>query len=284
MCWMSKWLVVGALAGASLAGPAAAGALDDIQKSNTLRLAFREDAPPFSYRAAAGEPAGFMVDLCRLVAENVARQIKKPGLKVTYVPVTSVNRFDVIAQGKADLLCEATTHTLSRREIVAFSIPTFFDGTSFVVGPRGSRNVNDLAGKKVGVLAGTTTEQNLRQMLKAAAIGAEVVVVKTHQDGMRQLASGGVAAYFADHSILMSLLAADRSLADLQLIDAFLSIEPFALAMRSGDEKFRLAVDRALSEIYRSGGIMPIFRRTFGDKIDPGAKLRALYTTAGLPD
>jgi polar amino acid transport system substrate-binding protein/glutamate/aspartate transport system substrate-binding protein len=64
-----------------------------------------------------------MVDLCRAVADGLAKQIGMADLKVTYVPVTSTDRFDAITGGKADLLCEATTVTLRRRESLGFSLP-----------------------------------------------------------------------------------------------------------------------------------------------------------------
>jgi len=51
-----------------------------------------------------------------------------------------------------------------------------------------------------------------------------------------------------------------------------------------GDSDFRLAVDRALSHIYRSGEIVPIFERTFGGKAKPSQILQTLYLISGLPD
>jgi hypothetical protein len=39
----------------------------------------------------------------------------------------------------------------------------------------------------------------------------------------------------------------------------YLSLEPYALALARGDSDFRLAVDRALSQIYRSGEIATVF-------------------------
>jgi ABC-type amino acid transport substrate-binding protein len=96
-----------------LAAIASAGVLDRIGQDKTIRLAYREDAPPFSYKDKIGEPAGFMVDLCRDVAKRLAEQLKLPSLNVTYVAVTAGDRFEVIQQQKADVLCEATSATLS---------------------------------------------------------------------------------------------------------------------------------------------------------------------------
>ncbi len=99
-----------------------------------------------------------------------------------------MNRFDTIVDNKADLLCESSTATLSRRAKVDFSIPIFIDGASFAIGPNGPRDVKQLAGKKVAVLPGTTTEQELRRALTGTQINAELVLVKTNQEGIDLLA------------------------------------------------------------------------------------------------
>jgi polar amino acid transport system substrate-binding protein/glutamate/aspartate transport system substrate-binding protein len=43
-------------------------------------------------------------------------------------------------------------------------------------------------------------------------------------------------------------------------------------------------VDRALSHIYRSGEIGPIFQQAFSGKAKPSPILQALYVISGLPD
>ena len=111
----------------------AAGTLDRINQDKSIRIAYRDDAPPFSYKGRNGEPAGFMVDLCRAVAAQLGDQLHLTPLKIVYVPVTAANRFDAITQGKADLLCEPTTETLTRRQQVDFSIPTFVDGAGLLI-------------------------------------------------------------------------------------------------------------------------------------------------------
>src|SRR5215472_996330 len=122
------------------AGRASAGTLDHIRQDKTIRIAYREDAPPFSYKNTIGEPAGFMVDLCRAVAKKLTEQLQLSALSVVYVPVTAANRFDAIEQDKADLLCEPTSATLSRREVVDFSISTYVDGASLMIRADGPRD------------------------------------------------------------------------------------------------------------------------------------------------
>ena len=62
-----------AFAGAALAISAAdAGTLDTVKQAKAIRLAVRDDAPPFSYKDKSGQPAGYMVDLCRAVVKHLA--------------------------------------------------------------------------------------------------------------------------------------------------------------------------------------------------------------------
>ena len=98
------------------------------------------------------------------------------------------------------------------------------------------------------------------------------------------LDDGKISAYFGDRSILVSLINQSKAPGKLMLAENYLSVEPYALAFQRGDEDFRLAVDRALSHIYRSGEIVEIFKRSFGDSTKPGQILQTLYIVSGLPD
>ena len=173
---------------------------------------------------------------------------------------------------------------MSRREAVDFSIATFVDGASLMIRADGPHDLKGMAGRKIGVLAGTTTEEGLRSTLTGAGVAADIIPVKTHPEGLAMLDEGKIAAYFGDRSILVSLIKESKSRDKLMLAENYLSVEPYALALQRGDEDFRLAVDRALSHIYRSGEIVAIFKRTFGDDTKPGQILQTLYIVSGLPD
>lgn len=267
-----------------LAGAAFAGTIDRIRQDNNVRIAYRADAPPFSYDGSNKEPAGFMLDLCRAVVKRLAQQLDLPSLNTSYLTVTAVDRFDVIRENKADLLCEPTSSNLSRRKLVDFSIATFVDGASLMITADGPHNLQELAGRTIGVLAGTTTEQELCTSLERAAVTATVMPAATHAEGLAMLDEGKTSAYFADRSILSALLASSKAPEKLRLSDAYLTIETYAQALPRGDDDFRLEVDRALSHIYGSGEINSILERTFGKSIQPGSMLQMVYILSGLPD
>jgi len=289
MCWTRKVLGVLTLAASALLGVEAnAATLDRIRETKTLRIAYDPGAPPFSYivpgSPPTAQPQGYSIELCRALADQFKEQLKLPDLKIVYVTVDSKDRFDVITQDKADLLCESATATLSRRQIVDFSLPIFIDGASFIIRPDGPRDVKFLAGKKVAVLPGTTTEQELRRALTGTHIDAEIVLVNTNQEGIDAVEKGIVAAYFADRATLTFLLRKEKAAANLLMAETYLSVEPIALALRKGDSDFRLAVDTALSHIYRRGEITVIFKTAFGVLSTPSPILASLYQISGLPD
>ena len=280
---MLALLLAGALAGIG-AAEVAAGTLDLIRKDKAVRIAYREDARPFSYKDSNGQPAGYMVDLCRAVAKKVAKALQTSSLKLVYVPVTAANRFEAIQQNRADLLCEATSATLARRELVDFSIATYVGGTSLMIRRDGPRDLKAMGGHKLGVLGGTTTEQALRSALKKAGVVADIQVTTSHAEGLALLDDGTIAGYFAERDVLTALLRDSLAPDKLMVADNYLTIEPYALALPYGDDKFRLAVDRALSHIYLSEEINQIFERTFSAKAKPSQLLRTLYLTSALPD
>ena len=240
--------------------PAVAGTIDTVRASQTIRIAYRDDAPPFSYKAAdRAEPVGYMVDLCRAVVGKLADQLGVPKLKVAYVAVTAANRFEAIEKHEADLLCEPTSVTLSRRKQVDFSIATFVDGASLLTRNTGLRNLEAMANQKIGVLGGTTTEEALRSTLKAQKIAAQVVPAKTHDEGLAMLDAGKIQAYFADHSILIFLLATSKAPEKLAIADNYLTVEPYALALPRGDGDFRLAAGIMDRNGFREASHPPYF-------------------------
>jgi ABC-type amino acid transport substrate-binding protein len=263
---------------------AGAATLDRLRASGVIKIGYRSDAPPFSYASSVDEPAGYTVALCREVAARIKEQLKLDKLSIEYVPVGAEDRFKAVEDGKIDLLCGATTATLARRERVDFSLPTFVDGASVLLRADGPQTFGDLEGRKVGVRAGTTTEEALANTVKDLKILVETVAVKDHKDGLAKLLNDEIGAYFADRAILFFLMAGSGAPEKLFLSEQQFTYEPYALALRKGDDAFRLEVDRALSRIYRSGAIATVFSSAFGASAKPTRELSALYRISALPE
>ena len=260
------------------ANAAAAQTLEKIHKSGTIVLGFRPDAVPFSFVGPDQRPAGFSVDLCQRVVAGLASQLKLPGLRMEWVPVSAQDRIEQVTEGKVDLECGTTTVTLGRQRRVDFSLITFLDGGAFLARAGGSkaRGPQDLRGARVGVSAGTTTERALRKMVADSGSAAEIVPVANHVAGVELLLAGKIAMYAADRTVLIGL-AVNAGRDKLQLLDFMFSYEPYALTMRR-DADFRLAVNRELAEVFRQGEITALYRKWFGQFGEPQELLKALYT------
>jgi ABC-type amino acid transport substrate-binding protein len=261
-----------------------AGALGRIRSTNTIRLGYREASRPFSFLDDS-KPAGYSVELCTHVANSVATHLKAPNLQTKWVKVTVADRMEAVASGSVDLECGSTTASLSRQERVDFSMLTFIDGGSLLVtDASGIQGVSGLAGKRVALIPGTTTEKALRETLKRRLIDATIVPVLDHAAGVAALDTGGADAYASDRSILIGMGRTSRYPERLSLIDEFFSYEPYGLMLRRGDPGFRLAVNRALAQLYRSGAVIPIFEKWFGSMRTAVPLIGAMYIINGLPE
>lgn len=235
--------------------------LDKIKESGEFVVGFRTDAAPLSFMADNG-PQGYSPEICVRLASSIATAAGLETMEMVFEPVTTENRFDKVAGGEIDLLCGAATITLSRRELVDFSTPTFVDGTTVALKIDAPETFDALAGQKIGVRSGTTTLDALNNSLAAASIEADVVEFADHAEGMAALEADEIMAYFADQSILMNLVMSRDDAADFKVFDQILTVEKHGLAMRRGDTDFRLAVDAGLSVLFEEGAFQEVYQNT----------------------
>lgn len=239
--------------------------LEQIKKSGKIRIGYRQSEPPMSFRDKDGMPIGYTIDLCHRIVTAVKAKVGKQDLAVDYVPVNTENRFTALTENKIDILCGATTKTLSRSEIVDFTQLTFVTGAAFIsLKADPIDEVSQLQGKKVAVITKTTTEEALNRVLGKSSTKAEVVLVDSAADGLDMLNQGKVAAYAADQVVLIGLLFTSDVPEQYIVSGNLFSFEPFAIAVRRNDADFRLVADRVLSQLYRTAEIVPVFNKWFG--------------------
>ena len=260
------------------------GTLKKIKASSTLTLGYLESAPPFSFPGPDRRPVGYSIDLCTHIASSIQKQLGI-NLKLNWVPLTADNRIDMVAQGKVDIECSTTTASLSRHERVDFSLMTFVDGGSLMtVADSKLGSLSDLAGKRVAIIPGTTTEKALTKFLKEQFVAVEMVPVKDHVEGRAAIEKGTVAAFASDRGILIGLAITAKDPNRFGFANVLFSYEPYGFMLPRNDAAFRLTVNRALAELYRSGGIVPIYDRWFSGFGKPSEAIQAMYMLNGLPE
>jgi ABC-type amino acid transport substrate-binding protein len=282
-----SFVVALAVAGGMFAPPAfgASATLDRIKETGAITFGYRDGAAPFSFKDRNGRVRGYSVELCTRVATAIQKQLALKDLKVEWLPVDASTRLDAVATGKVDAVCGTTTMTLSRMQVVDFSLPIFVDGGSVMVRSKSKLvRMADLKGKRIAVIAGTTTEPALTRELATLDAPAVLVHVKDGAEGMALLTQGKVDGYASDRTVLAELRIRAQFPESFTLVASDFSYEPYALVLRRGDADFRLAVNRALVGLYRGGEIDPIFQHWLGGLGRPGPLLHAMFYLNTLPE
>lgn len=268
-----------------LSATATTGVLDRIKVAKIITIAFDPNAYPISFRDADGAPRGYSVDLCRRVVASVQRDLGLDALEIAWTEGNTPRRLAAVANAEADMECGTTTMTLARQRLVDFSNVIFVESGGILVrADAGIRELADLAGKRLGVIPETSTERRLRPLLEERLINAQLVPIKDVQDGREQLVAGALDAVAGDRLLLVGQVAELGAAADYAILDADFSVEPYAFAVQRNDADFRLAVNRGLARVYRSGEVDRIFARWFGDDAEPTALLKTVFFLYGFAD
>jgi ABC-type amino acid transport substrate-binding protein len=258
--------------------------LQVITKTKLIKIAYRADARPFSFLNDKGEPAGFSIDICKLVVSSLEHQLGLDSIKIEWVPVTLQTRFSAVASGKADMECGSSTVTLGRMKEVDFSNFIFLESTGIIVKKASNiRSFSDMTGKKIAVPLGTTNEQAIIAQLKQQKVEATLISVKDGSEGIAMLEAGDVDGFASDKLLLVG--AHIKNPEALVMLPDDLSVEPYAIALPLGDWAFRLAVNTGLAQIFRTGQVLTVFQAWFdriGLQMSP--VLRVMYGLGALSD
>ncbi len=278
-------LVAAGLVAGGAAAQTTSNTLGKIKSAKAINVAYSPESLPFSFTGSNNEPAGYSIDLCKRVIAQIGRTVGEPNLKVNWLPGSVSERLQMVAGGRADLECANTTQTQTRLANVDFSNLIFIDGGGFLVKAGSPINqIPDLAGKKIAVLKGTTTETRLNNVLKNRLVNATVVPISDANAGVTMVESGSVDAYAGDKIKLIGLAVQAKDPAKLSLLAEELSFEPYAMALPRNDSALRLEVNRALTQVYLSGEIETIFMQWLGKLGRPSGLLAAMYILNSIPE
>lgn len=249
-----------------------ADTLKRVSETGEFRIGFVRDARPLSFEDSDGTAAGYSIDLCKHIASAVQDKLGLEKMDIVFKPLVSMEeRLGAVEKGEIDIECGATTVTLSRRQRVDFTLMTFITGSAVLSRKANPiRGIDDIAGKKIAVLHGTTTEAVMRQMAEVNEFDFDLRRIASHDEGMELLNSGKVTGYASDRAMLIGQVFRDANAQNqYTMTRSPLSFEPYAMMIPRGDTEFRLLADRALASIYRSARIRRIYQNWFGRYGEP---------------
>jgi polar amino acid transport system substrate-binding protein len=192
-------VIFGLILSAIMPGVASAETvMEKVARTGVLTAGTSRDALPFAYSDRQGKLTGYSVDMLGLIQQQLEKETGKK-IKLKLVAVTPSERIPKIINREVDIVCDASSFTWERDKKVDFSISYGVTGTQILI----KKNSNlgspeSLINKRVGVLAGTTNEQVIKQIQPQA----KLVYLRTRPEGFVALEQGKVDA-FASDSILL---------------------------------------------------------------------------------
>lgn len=229
-----------AIGAASLLGATAASAqstLDIVKERGNLRCQVGPPSAGYYNLDSEGNWYGLDVAMCQAVAAAIFGDVTKLEIQ----SVSSQARFTALANGESDMLSRTATWTLSRDTQLGidFLPPNFYDGQGFTVrADSGITSALELAGAKVCVTAGTTTELNLTDFSRTNDMNISNVTFEDYNVRDDTYLNGGCDAVTGDKSSMAGNIASFPVPGDHIILPETLSKEPLAPAVRHGDNQW----------------------------------------------
>ena len=254
----------------SLPALAQEGTLKKIKDSGSITIGHRDASLPFSYYDDKQQPIGYAMDLCHRIVDAVKKELKMPKIETKYQLVTSANRIPLMANGTIDLECGSTTNNLARQEQVWFTITHFVTANRWVAKKSAKiKSLQNLKGKTIVSTAGTTNIKQITEINAAQNLGMNIISANGHPEAFQMVETGRAVAFVMDDILLAGLAAQSRSPKDYEISSVGLSVEPYGIMLRKDDKAFKAVVDKAMTQIYKSGQINAIYAKWFQKPIPP---------------
>ncbi|MGY1738172.1 glutamate ABC transporter substrate-binding protein [Geodermatophilus sp. SYSU D00684] len=230
----------------------------ELNEAGAITIGTKYDQPGFGLlNPQSNTPEGFDVEIAKIVAAELG--IPEDG--ITWTETVSANREPFIQNGQVDMVVATYTINDARKQVVDFAGPYYVAGQDIMVAegnPEGIEGPDDLAGKTVCSVEGSTPAQNIRDNYPQAQLVTYDVYSKCADD----LRNGNVQAVTTDNVILTGLVAGSDGA--FELVGNPFTEEPYGIGLALGDTEFRNFINDVLEEAFEDGRWADAWDRTAG--------------------
>jgi glutamate transport system substrate-binding protein len=232
-----------------------------LQQAGKVTVGTKFDQPLFGLKNLEGKPEGFDVEIAKLIAGEMGISADN----INWVETVSANREPFIQQGRVDFVVATYTINDERKQVVDFAGPYYEAGQDIMVAkgnPEGIAGPDDLAGKKVCSVTGSTPAENIRENYPEADLTEFDVYSKCAE----ALKNGQVQAVTTDNVILLGLISQDEE--SFELVGKPFTKEPYGIGLKKGDTEFRNFINDTLEKLFQDGRWLAAWDATAG-KVAP---------------
>ena len=227
-----------------------------LNKAGKITIGTKFDQPLFGLmNPTTNKPEGFDVEMGKLVAAELGLTEDQ----IEWKEAVSANREPFIQGSQVDLVIATYTINDERKQVISFAGPYYIAGQDLLVlagNPDGIKGIDDVKGKKVCSVTGSTSEKNLKDA------GVEVMATDTYSNCLEPLRSGEVVAVSTDNVILAGL--ADQNQGEFEVIDNPFTEEPYGIGLKKEDAEFRTFINETLQKSFDDGSWAKAWENTAG--------------------
>ena len=244
----TKHLVSLVLAGAALcaSGPGAA-------QNKELVVGSSATYRPFAYESPTKEIVGYDVDMIKAVAQKAGLQIK-----IVNTPWTGI--FAALNNGDIDLVISGVTINEKRKQSYDFTAP-YFEARQLIAVQKDSnaKTLKDLAGKKIGVVTGSTGDDTASR--EFGKTNPDIRRFESTPVVISELANNGLDAAIGDNGVIAFRAQEHKQLKTIS--DPSFPKEYFGIVVKQGNKALLDKLNAGLAAIKTDGTYAQIYRKWF---------------------
>lgn len=208
---------------------------------------------PFAYESPSKELLGYDVDIIKAVAQKAGLQIK-----IVNTPWTGI--FAALNNGDVDLVISGVTINDKRKQSYDFTTPYFEARQLIAVNQDSSaKSLKDLAGKKIGVVTGSTGDDAASR--EFGKTNPDIRRFESTPVVISELANGGLDAAIGDNGVIAFRTQDHKHLKTVN--DASFPKEYFGIVVKQGNQALLSKLNEGLAGIKADGSYAKIYKKWF---------------------
>ena len=237
---MKKFAKAIAAALAALMIVASLSACSLLESKKTFTISTNAQFEPFEFIGDDGEYTGFDIEMAQYIADYMGCELKVEDMEFNSV-ITAVT------SGKSDAAIACITITDERKQTVDFCDSYYSTAQSIIVNEGSEiKGVDDLAGKKIGVLLGTTGDLFVCDYVE----DCEVAQFFSGNEAALDLVNGKIDAIVIDAQPAVALAAKNDGLV---VLDEPLTDEQIGIAVNKGNTELLDQINAAIAKMQSDG-------------------------------
>ena len=208
---------------------------------------------PFAYESPSKEIVGYDVDMIKAIAQKAGLQIK-----IVNTPWTGI--FAALNNGDLDLVISGVTINDKRKQSYDFTAP-YFEARQLIAVQKNStvNSLKDLAGKKIGVVNGSTGDDIASR--EFGKTNSDIRRFESTPVVISELVNSGLDAAVGDNGVIAFRVQEHKSLKTVN--DPSFSKEFFGIVVKQGNKPLLDKLNAGLAAVKADGSYARIYKTWF---------------------